>query len=161
GPLVKVTPEAVTGLISDSDRAKVGDLNRQVVDLTRRKLTYNKLQATWEKGAVPVTHVLRRGNHLTPGPEVEAGYFMVLTDVKSPMSIPSPSVAATSSGRRTAWAKWLTRPDHPLTARVFVNRVWQHYFGEGIVATSDNFGHLGSRPNHPELLDWLAIEFVQ
>jgi hypothetical protein len=101
-----------------------------------------------------------RGNHLTPAAEVQPGFFAVLTDPHVPTLIPSVP-GSPSSGRRTAWAHWLTRPDHPLTARVFVNRVWQRYFGEGIVATSDNFGHLGARPTHPELLDWLATEFVR
>ncbi|HEY7159430.1 MAG TPA: DUF1553 domain-containing protein, partial [Gemmataceae bacterium] len=98
---------------------------------------------------------------LTRGAEVQPGVFAVLTDPQSPILIPSTQTGTKRSGRRTAWARWLTRPDHPLTARVFVNRVWQHYFGEGIVATSDNFGHLGARPTHPKLLDWLATEFVQ
>jgi hypothetical protein len=105
--------------------------------------------------------VFRRGNLTTPGAEVQPGVFAVLTPAHESPPLPESQKVAKTSGRRTAWARWLTRPDHPLTARVFVNRVWQHYFGEGIVATSDNFGHLGARPTHPELLDWLACEFVQ
>jgi hypothetical protein len=120
-----------------------------------------KVQAASEAGVAPPAYVFRRGNHLTPAGEVQPGFFSVLTERNSPTLIAPPKPGAPTSGRRTALARWLTRPDHPLTARVFVNRVWQRYFGEGIVATADNFGRLGARPTHPELLDWLAVEFAK
>jgi mono/diheme cytochrome c family protein len=99
------------------------------------------------------TQLLRRGNHLTPGKVVPRSFPAVLVGDK-PMSLPKDR-----SGRKEL-ADWLTRPDHPLTARVMVNRVWRWHFGRGLVASTDNFGLLGEKPSHPELLDFLAVRFV-
>src|SRR5262249_13300784 len=100
----------------------------------------------------------KRGDYLQPGPEVQPGVLRVLASAKD-FSLPDRPKDAKTSGRRLAFARWLTSPEHPLTARVLVNRLWLHHFGVGLVATPDNFGKTGAPPSHPELLDWMATEF--
>ena len=103
----------------------------------------------------PPTRLLKRGNWRTPGEELSPGFIASIDDKE-----PTITVTATTSGRRAALAEWIASPKNPLTARVLVNRLWQQHFGKGIVATSSDFGLTGERPTHPELLDWLANEFV-
>jgi hypothetical protein len=109
--------------------------------------------------AAPPTYLLRRGEYGANGPEVPPAFPAVLGPSEA-AALPSIAATSTSTGRRSALAAWLTRPDHPLTARVIVNRLWQHHFGRGIVATPSDFGTMGEQPSHPELLDWLATELV-
>jgi hypothetical protein len=106
----------------------------------------------------PPTHLLRRGEWRLKGEVIPPGY-PVLLDAAAP-SVRSPATGK-STGRRAALAAWLTRGDNPLTARVMVNRLWQGHFGRGIVGTASDFGAQGEMPSHPELLDRLAVEFVE
>jgi mono/diheme cytochrome c family protein len=119
------------------------------------------IQAVWDRGQPSPTYVYRRGDPSNPGQLVGPGVPSVLTDGKTPFVVTPPWPGAKKTGRRLAFARWLTEPGHPLTARVAVNRVWKHHFGTGIVKTLGNFGKTGSPPSHPELLDWLAREFVR
>jgi len=98
-------------------------------------------------------HRFHRGDALQPREEVVPATLDLFQPVSLENSVPE-------QRRRLALADWITRPDHPLTARVLVNRVWQHQFGIGLVDTPNDFGRNGSRPTHPELLDWLAAELV-
>ena len=108
----------------------------------------------------PVHHLLRRGQHNQPGEEVAPGALEVLSAPANSFQIQPQSAGHVGSGRRSAFARWVTSPENPLFARVMVNRIWQHHFGTGLVATPDNLGLSGARPSHPELLDFLAAEFV-
>src|SRR5204863_4195875 len=96
------------------------------------------------------THVLNRGAYDQPGETVQPGLPAVLPPL--PSGVPN---------NRLGFAKWLIAPENPLLARVTVNRFWQMYFGTGIVKTVEDLGSQGEWPNHPELLDWLATEFVR
>lgn len=104
----------------------------------------------------PVTRILKRGDPAKPGKEVSPS----LPSVLAKRQPPPPHALAKSSGRRLWLARWLTSADNPLVARVMVNRIWQHHFGKGIVATPNDFGVMGEAPAYPELLDWLASEFM-
>jgi hypothetical protein len=106
----------------------------------------------------PDTFVMIRGSAHAPGAKVEPGFLEVITPGGA--IIPTPAAGAKTSGRRTVLADWVASKDNPLTARVMANRIWQYHFGRGIVRSSSNFGFQGDAPTHPELLDWLAGEFV-
>jgi hypothetical protein len=107
-----------------------------------------------ETGEIRETRVLIRGNVHNPGPPVPRGFLRVASDG------PAPTMPTHESGRREL-AAWLASSDNPLTARVIVNRVWHWLFGAGLVRTVDNFGTTGERPSHPELLDDLAVRFME
>jgi len=106
----------------------------------------------------PPTRILLRGDAASPGALVAPGPPSVMS-----AGLPEyrPVELAHSSGRRLALAQWLTDPNHPLTARVMVNRIWQQHFGQGLVSTPGNFGRMGAAPENQPLLDWLATEFVR
>ncbi|MEP6537028.1 MAG: DUF1553 domain-containing protein [Bryobacteraceae bacterium] len=106
----------------------------------------------------PPSYFLFRGDPENRGSLMKPGFVAVATYGNPPTELPPAN--GHTSGRRLALAEWLTSPDNPLTARVMVNRIWQHHFGRGIVTTLDNFGKMGTKPSNPELLDWLATEFV-
>jgi hypothetical protein len=107
-------------------------------------------------GEIPKHHILVRGNYAKPGKEVMAGV---------PVAFHAGSFSITpekeTTGRRLAFAQWITSPRHPTFARLEVNRIWQHHFGVGIVPTAENFGVTGGKPSHPELLDFLATELIR
>jgi len=107
------------------------------------------------------TRLLDRGNYETPAHEVPPGVLTVLDDPQNPCQFPQISPDSGTTRRRLTLANSITRRDHPLTGRVMVNRLWQHHFHTGIVATPDDFGARGSRPTHPDLLDWLTVEFIE
>jgi hypothetical protein len=100
--------------------------------------------------------ILARGDVQKPGKEVKPGALSAAVMLPSRFELPAMHV---EGERRAALARWLTDSQHPLTWRSIVNRVWQYHFGRGLVETPNDFGHMGALPTHPELLDWLAVEF--
>ena len=108
----------------------------------------------------PPAHFLPTADYLNKGPEVEPGFLQVIGGGDFPTT-QLPSDGSKTSGRRRALAEWIVSKDHPLAARVMVNRIWHHHFGRGIVSTPSNFGLMGQLPSHPALLDWLATEFIR
>ncbi len=156
---LRIDRATLMGLDPDFKK-ECAETERRVRDLQSQRKPEPEIQALWDRGEPSPTHIYRRGNCESLGPLVGPGVPSVLTDGKTPFVVKPPWVNAKKTGRRLAFAQWLTQPDNPLTARVMVNRIWKHHFGRGIVKSLDNFGKNGTPPSHPQLLDWLAKEFV-
>ncbi len=173
-PDLEVDRNAVKDFITDRELEKrfpeFEEWKTQITTLraNRRKkqseIDPNYIEAAWDVSKTPSpTYILLRGNYLAPGPEVEPGIPAVLDDPKQPLRFPDPAKHPewNHTGRRLTLAKWMVSPENPLVSRVFVNRVWQFLFGEGIVRSVDDFGAQGEAPTHPELLDYLAVTFQE
>lgn len=168
-PFLKIAAtEQQLNLFVQRHKEKVGEFEKVVKEhkdrltsLTAQKPVIGSLRALTEipTRPIPVTALFQRGSYLAPGEKVGPGDLSVLSHVL-PVDIAPKDSALPTSGRRLAFAKHLTSGQHPLTARVLVNRFWMHHFGRGIVGTAGDFGRQGEKPTHPELLDWLAGEFM-
>ncbi|MFY9251858.1 MAG: PSD1 and planctomycete cytochrome C domain-containing protein [Fuerstiella sp.] len=143
---------------ADDELKKMADAAKK---LRGTKPKENFVRALLETpGRLPTTKLFYRGDHEQPKQELSPAGLTVVSLTTDLQQIPSNSADMPSSGRRLAFARRLTNANHPLTARVLVNRVWRHHFGRGLVETPSDFGMLGQTPTHPELLDWLASEFI-
>ena len=154
GPQLKKKFPELAGLV---------DPIREDLQATERKLRPEPhIRVLVDTGGVASgSYLLQRGDPMVPVQVVEPGVPSVFKAGLEPYEIKPLYPGADSSGRRLALARWLTQPNHPLTARVMVNHIWLRHFGRGIVASPANFGRSGTPPSHPELLDWLATEFVR
>src|SRR5262249_26541997 len=145
------------------DRKRVDQLNNDFD--ARQKELQSKRPAedfvpclTEVPGKTPQTFVFYRGDINQPKEEVKPGELSIISGGSAAVGVDDPALPTT--GRRLAYAHWLTSGQQPLVPRVLVNRFWLNHFGLGIVATPGDFGFLGARPTHPGLLDWLATRFI-
>jgi cytochrome c553 len=156
----KIDEPMIVSLMMDEERKKHQELNDEIEKLENQKPgSYPVAMATTDSGREPVpSYFLQRGILDAKGSVMSPGVLTVASAREH--TFPAPDGEAKTTWRRRGFGEWLVAPENPLTARVMVNRLWQHHFGEGIVRTPSNFGKMGEAPSHPELLDWLANEFI-
>ena len=156
---VEPSDDEIRKALTEAEQGQDKRLAAEIAAINNKRRAFQTgLLASDTTAEVPVTHVLYQGNHTAQREAVVPGFVSALDP--NPAKIEAaPNTAST--GRRLALANWIASTENPLTARVLVNRVWQSHFGRGLVATPNDFGLAGERPTHPELLDWLASEFVE
>ncbi len=164
--MLSVSWDELVAAIGPEDKAKRAALRRQMhqIDLYAPEPLPKALAVSDKRWPVPPMHLLKAGDPHRPAEEVQPGFLTVLLPKDGPWDAavsPIQKGEFKATGRKLALAEWLTEPDHPLTGRVMVNRLWHYHFGRGIVATPNDFGRNGQPPTHPLLLDWLATEFVK
>jgi len=158
---MKITDSMISTLMPPDVSKKYDDLNAQIEGLEKQKpKMYDTAMAVTDSSRTPQpSYFLHRGSADARGSLMTPGVLTVAD--ATGYTFPAPPPDAQTTWRRHGFAEWVASPENPLTARVMVNRIWQHHFGEGIVRTPSNFGKLGGQPSHPELLDWLALQFVE
>jgi hypothetical protein len=155
-----VLREKLQQFLSEEDWRRYRELRSRLRELRRKDLPKRDRALSVKcMPQPPETFILKRGNPHVQGEKVVAGVPEIFASKNPP--IPEQPTGAKSSGRRLALANWIASPDNMLAARVMANRIWHFHFGRGIVRSTNNFGQIGDRPTHPELLDWLAAEFVR
>ncbi|MBI2824762.1 MAG: PSD1 domain-containing protein [Planctomycetia bacterium] len=157
-PSVNISP----GVLYQYDQAAADDLKKydeRIAAIRARKPVEEFLRALIEPADhAPETKLFHRGDYRQPKQSVGPGALSVCGPESGRVEFASRNGALPTTGRRLAFARWLTGPDNPLTARVVANRVWMHHFGRGLVSTPADFGRLGTLPTHPAVLDWLASD---
>jgi cytochrome c553 len=157
--MIEVSDKELTAAIPSESKARRSELRRQIAGLPKPPNLPTAMALAKGKDPTAKTFVLYRGEYSQPGDAVEPGFPQVLRTAFQPAQVQSLEPTA-KAGNRSLLANWIASPENPLTARVMVNRIWQHHFGIGLVATPSDFGVRGQPPTHPELLDWLAGEFI-
>ncbi|MFT5403018.1 MAG: hypothetical protein ACI9DF_001850 [Verrucomicrobiales bacterium] len=163
-PMVKPV-RGIVGLLVEYDGPAYREFEKEqnvIAAIRAKKPPMRMIMATTEpSGEIPVSAVFFRGDPESVRESVAPAELMVLQRHGPKVDVPSNDAARSTTGRRLAYARHLTSGKHPLTARVFVNRLWQHHLGRGLVATPNDFGLAGERPSHTGLLDWLAKDLVR
>lgn len=161
---IVVSEKRLLAEMSDDQKNRRTELRKQWEQLLKEKPEPPRqidAMATVEiPSGPPPTYLLAGGNYENPQQELQPGFPVVLAGPGTNLAEIVPPREGTS-GRRAALARWLTSPENPLTARVMVNRIWQGHFDRGLVENTNDFGTQTPPPSHPELLDWLASEFVR